>query len=176
MEAQELYQVDSVPVSTLPDRYGIGKTAIYDRLKALGISPEKRGRASYVSSSQMEQLDELDIRLKAGELMPSLSIDEPIVPISSIATLSPSTDSILQALEMFKPDPDPLRNHEFLKRCADNRYLLTTRELRRFAGTVPNCVQEFNKMGFTFTRSNQNNAEWIVSRLVPLLKPEDLIF
>ena len=66
----ETYTIDSVPVSGLTDRYQIGRTALYDRLKALGIEPEKRGRSSHVSHSQLGHLDELDTRLKAGESMP----------------------------------------------------------------------------------------------------------
>ena len=65
------YTIDSVPVSGLTDRYQIGRTALYDRLKALGIEPEKRGRSSHILNSQLDQTDQLDLRLKAGEPMPS---------------------------------------------------------------------------------------------------------
>ena len=65
------YTIDSVPVAGLTNRYGVGRTALYDRLKALGIEPEKRGRSSHISNSQLDQMDQLDLRLKAGEPMPS---------------------------------------------------------------------------------------------------------
>lgn len=166
METAAVYHVDSVPVASLTDRYQIGRTAIYDRLKALGIEPEKRGRASHISSAQLDQMDQLDLRLKAGEPMPIMTTEhspdtyteQP--PNTSIATLSPSTDAaILTLAAMLKRPSDPLSNHAALQRCADSKWLLSSAQLREFVGIQPKG-NEFKRMGFTFTR---HDREWEVT-------------
>ena len=54
--------LDRIPVSTLPGRYEIGRTALYARLKAAQISPEK----GTISKDELNALDDLDNHLKAG--------------------------------------------------------------------------------------------------------------
>ena len=49
--------------SDLPDRYGISKSVIYDRLKALHIKPYKQGNRSYISGVELALMDELDAHL-----------------------------------------------------------------------------------------------------------------
>ena len=41
--------IDPYPVSELQSRYSIGKQAVYNRLDALKIKPEKHGNRSYIS-------------------------------------------------------------------------------------------------------------------------------
>ncbi|MBE9179401.1 hypothetical protein IQ268_12595, partial [Oculatella sp. LEGE 06141] len=51
--------VDKIPVATLfPDRYGLGKTKVYEYLKDLGIRPFSDGRKSFISFEQLKLLDE----------------------------------------------------------------------------------------------------------------------
>lgn len=59
-------QIDRVPISTLLDRYEIGKTALYDRLKKCGITPERDGKNSYISGEDLLKLDAVDRHLKTG--------------------------------------------------------------------------------------------------------------
>ncbi len=46
-------KLDRVPVAQLPDKYGIVKSVIYDRINRLGIKPTKIGNKSYVSGEQL---------------------------------------------------------------------------------------------------------------------------
>ena len=182
MDRTGLNQVDSIPVSMLLDRYKIGKTAIYDRLKALCIQPDKRGRVSYVSAFQLDQLDQLNLRLKAGESMPSPNVTaeqteliepknfKPLTLVQNVTAertelntiaLSPSTESLILALStMLKPDRDLLQNHSQLQRCSDNGWLLPTIQLRQIVGKVPKR-DWFQQMGFTFHKSDR---EWKVTK------------
>jgi len=60
--------IDRLLVRDLPERYGITRSVVYQRLHALGIQPEKSGRRSYVSGRNLELLDQLDRHLKQGGL------------------------------------------------------------------------------------------------------------
>lgn len=175
MDTPGTYTVDSIPVSGLTDRYEIGRTALYDRLKALGIEPEKRGRTSHISASQLDRLDELDTRLKNGEPMPSpptgqitehdrrTFTEQPpnTSPNTSIA-LSPSTDAaILTLASMLQPRPDPLANYHSLQAAADNGWLLPTALVRELVGVTPRG-EEFDRLGFRFVRQTRR-TEWSVS-------------
>ncbi|MBD6619749.1 MarR family transcriptional regulator [Komarekiella sp. 'clone 1'] len=62
-------KLDRVPVAQLPDKYGIVKSVLYDRINRLGIKPTKIGNKSYVSGEQLELLDQLDAHMKAGGSM-----------------------------------------------------------------------------------------------------------
>lgn len=60
-------EIDRVLVKELESRYQIGKTALYSRLNALGITPIKEGKRSYISGEQLAELDKLDGHIKSGE-------------------------------------------------------------------------------------------------------------
>ena len=45
-------EIDRIPVSQLPSRYGIARSAVYTRLKDLQIEPLKEGRKAYVNDEQ----------------------------------------------------------------------------------------------------------------------------
>lgn len=177
METEGTYNIDSVPVAGLTDRYNIGRTAFYDRLKALGIEPEKRGRSSHISKAQLDQLDELDKRLKAGEGMPKPSADHPpnlsteLVHRNftdhppNLTALSPSTDSglltIASMLQNLKEPTDPMANYHALQSACDKGWLLPTGKVRELIGVKPHGAV-FDRLGFRFTRSSRR-TEWKVT-------------
>lgn len=175
METQGTYNIDSVPVSGLPDRYKVGKTAIYDRLKALGIEPEKRGRSSHISGAQLDQMDELDTRLKAGEAMPSNLTTGQTEPdrrtfteqsLNNSIALSPSTDSNLLTialLQTLKKPTDIMANYHALQSACDNGWLLPTDKVRELIGVKPHG-DKFDRLGFRFVRSDRR-TEWKVVRV-----------
>ncbi len=177
MEDQGTYEIDSIPLSSLADRYKVGRTAMYDRLKALGIEPEKRGRLAYISGVQLHQMDELDTRLKAGELMPkptaehdrqtsleySPNLSTKHSPDST--ALAPSTDSALltiaSMLQSLKEPTDPMANYRALQSAVDNGWLLPTSKVRELVGVKPHGA-EFDRLGFRFIRSARR-TEWKVT-------------
>ena len=170
METQGTYNLDSVPVSGLTDRYQIGRTALYDRLKALGIEPEKRGRSSHISGAQLREMDQLDTRLKNGEPMPSTTSNLAAEPDRRTFTehspdrsesLSPSTDLGLILAKLYPPDR--LSNYRDLQAAADHGWLLPSDKVRELVGVKPHG-EEFDRMGFRFVRSARRN-EWKVTNL-----------
>ncbi len=59
-------ELDRFPVKDLQNRYNLGRTALYERFKFTHITPTKDGTRSYVSGEQLEELDRLDLHIKAG--------------------------------------------------------------------------------------------------------------
>src|SRR4028119_1816669 len=59
-------QLDSFPVSELQHRYNIVRSAVYTRLEALNIKPEKQGGRAYVNGEQLKLLDALDDHIEKG--------------------------------------------------------------------------------------------------------------
>ncbi len=52
-------EIDKFPVSQLPSRYELARSAVYKRMEQLGIAPEKIGQRSYVNASELQLMDEL---------------------------------------------------------------------------------------------------------------------
>lgn len=59
-------QLDSFPVSELQHRYKIVRSAVYTRLEALNIKPEKQGGRAYVNGEQLRLLDALHDHIERG--------------------------------------------------------------------------------------------------------------
>ena len=59
-------EIDRVPLSQLPSRYSIARSALYTRLKDLQIEPSKEGRKAYVSAAQLQLLDDLHEHINKG--------------------------------------------------------------------------------------------------------------
>ncbi|MGB3789405.1 MAG: hypothetical protein WA949_15445 [Phormidesmis sp.] len=55
-----------IRVKNLSVRYELGKTAVYNRMKALGIKPERIGNRSYVNEAQIAFLDALHEFIQNG--------------------------------------------------------------------------------------------------------------
>ena len=47
-------EIDRVPLTQLPSRYGIARSALYTRLKDLKIEPAKEGKRAYVFATASE--------------------------------------------------------------------------------------------------------------------------
>lgn len=54
------------PFSELQERYGINRTEVSNRLKALNIKPERCRNKSYITLEELHLMDDLDAHLKAG--------------------------------------------------------------------------------------------------------------
>lgn len=59
-------QLDSFPVGELQHRYKIVRSAVYSRLEALKIKPEKQGGRAYVNGDQLKLLDALHDHIEKG--------------------------------------------------------------------------------------------------------------
>ena len=59
----EIYRL---PLSQLPGRYGIARSALYTRLKDLQIEPIKEGKKAYIDAPSLQLLDELHEHIQGG--------------------------------------------------------------------------------------------------------------
>jgi len=173
--------LDSLPVASLPDRYSISRSVLYDRIKALNVEPEKRGNKSYVNAHQLELLDSLHAFLNSGgstaDFLASTGLsaeqsDEDglqsggqLVAMEQVGAIAILVEAIAQRLPPFPP-PDPLTNLEALERAAQNGWLLSTSQLAPLLRLKTLSGKELQRYGFTFTRVGKNGAEsaWSVSK------------
>ncbi len=74
-------EIDRVPLTQLPSRYGIARSALYTRLKDLKIEPAKEGKRAYVDAQQLQLLDALHEHIQkvgtTGEFLKQQSGDSP---------------------------------------------------------------------------------------------------
>ena len=180
-------EIDRFPVSDLPDRYSIGRTALYERMGVLAIKPEKQGNKSYVSGQQLQALDDLDNHVKRGGVLSDFSgcvqrtfteQSEQLI-VSSPSQLTSSTSSGLPALiegaveslvsrlaPLFST-PQPLKagmrlaHLRELEEAYEKCWLLSTSEVADLLGLSVNTVRgygnSFEEAGFVFTRSGNRS-------------------
>ena len=172
-------EIDRVPVSQLPSRYGIARSALYTRLKDLKIEPEKQGKKAFVNAEQLQHLDALHEHIQkggiTGEFLKQLdrpgqlaTEDSPVqsrefvqdspgqITTSPTAALVTVVEAIVKRL---MPAPSRLSYLRELEEAYSNGWLLSTGELADLlgltSGTITDYGEEFNDAGFTFTRSGK---------------------
>jgi hypothetical protein len=149
-------------VSELQERYGLKKSAVYDRLKQANIRPTNiRGVGSFVSEEQLAMLDEYDRRIKLGES---------IAPVESGGLAEAVGRDALWGLVVRalgnRPIGDPLANHRALQEAVDNGWLLSTALVRDLVGVMPRGAG-LSRMGFRFcpVESSGRSTEWRVVKV-----------
>lgn len=180
-------EIDRFPVSDLPDRYSIGRTALYERMGVLAIKPEKQGNKSYVSGHQLQALDDLDAHVKRGGVLSDFSgrvqrtfgEQSGQLAVSSPGQLAPSAPSGLSALiegaveslvgrlaPLFTAPQLPkagmrLAHLRELEEAYEKRWLLSTSEIADLLGLSVNTIRgygdSFEEAGFVFTRSGNRS-------------------
>jgi hypothetical protein len=180
-------EIDRFPVSDLPDRYSIGRTALYERLGVLAVKPEKQGNKSYVSGQQLQALDDLDAHIERGGVLSDFSgrvqrtnsEQSEQLTVSSLSQLATSTSFGLPALiegaveslvgrlaPLFSTPQAPkagmrLAHLRELEEAYEKRWLLSTSEVADLLGLSVNTVRGygdgFEEAGFLFTRSGNRS-------------------
>ncbi len=175
--------IDRVPVNQLPDRYNLVRSAIYTRLDALGIEPEKVGNKSYVNAEQLRLLDNLHEFIQAGgttaEFQESRGIrrrnrDSAAGSSGQSAGLSTAQNQsdlsqLLNVLSDFAakiqpsaPQPDPFAYLETLERAAQSGWLLRTSEVAELLRLSPAEMQlygdRFSEAGFVFVKAGYRSG------------------
>jgi hypothetical protein len=178
-------EIDRFPVADLPTRYGIKRTALYERLGSLSIRPQKLGNKSYVSGEQLARLDDLHAHLQrgggiadflqkpedssdeydeqGGQLVQS---DQPTALVTLVEALASRGITVQMA-----PTPiDSLAYLRVLQQAAEQEWELSTSELAALLNLTPSTIRRyggsFADSGFTFTRTGKKRGEiaWAVDK------------
>lgn len=186
--------IDRFPVSQLPSRYQIARSAIYTRMGELNITTEKIGNKAYVNAQQLQLLDDLHSFIQSGrttaefiemrglQSAESGASSESAAPSSELSTgLSSSGDLVRLvstiaaevAARFQSPAPDPYAYYEILERAAQLGWQLRTSELADLLDLPPEeilrCGDRFHEAGFVFTRAgfrSQGEVAWRVSKQI----------
>lgn len=179
--------IDRLPVSQLSNRYNIVRSAVYNRLEALNIRPERIGNKAYVNAEQLQLLDELHQFIQAGgttaEFQERRGIQketEASAGLSSgLSTIQPDIIQLVSAiaaqfaskLQAPSPEPNPLAYLETLEQAARNGWLLKTSEVAYLLDLRPSEIasygDRFAEAGFFFTRAGYRaggEVAWRVSK------------
>jgi hypothetical protein len=169
-------EIDLIPLSQLPSRYGIARSNLYNRLKDLQIEPSKQGKKAFVNASQLQLLDRLHAHLQQGGITSEFIKQERLIPSSGgtmeTGTLSPvqhrsepmviiqptALVSVLEAVvkRLLPSSKSKLSYLRELEEAYQNGWLLSTSEVADLLGLSPSTItgygQEFSDAGFVFTR------------------------
>jgi len=167
-------EINKFPVKDLPNRYSVGRTALYARFTAANITPEKDGTRSYISGEELEELDRLDSHIKTGgkleDFKPTLQQNNEMILTSALD----KTDNFTEALQLveaiarhFQQQRDPLQHYAALERAIASGWLLSSSEVRSLIGTKPHG-ERFQRGSFVFIRSGKIGiqAAWRVVKVV----------
>jgi hypothetical protein len=184
-------EIDRLPVNQLMDRYGLVRSAVYTRLNALGIEPEKVGNRSYVNSKQLQLLDELHQFIQAGgqtaeflemkgiqrtedsssELSSGLSSGLPIGQPDIVRLVAMIASEIAAKFQPPPAERDRFAYLETLERAARNGWLLRSSEVAYLLELPPSDLQHygdrFSDAGFVFTKAgyrSRGEVAWKVSK------------
>ncbi len=181
-------QIDRFPVSDLPSRYSIKRTALYERLKALKLKPIKQGNKSYLDGDQLKRLDELHAHIQRGGGItdflqePEQPSSEQTDPTGQLAQINQSgalvalvevlTSRLVPAIvSKLTPPAPPLAHLEALEKAYEKGWLLSTSELAQLLRLSPKTIRgygdSFSEAGFTFTRAGtraRQETAWKVSK------------
>ena len=186
-------EIDRIQVSKLTARYNLVRSAVYTRLKALGIRPQTIGNKSYVNAEQLRLLDDFHQFIQAGgttaEFLERRGLqnkglqnkDTDSSGLSSgLSTAQPNdmlklftafASEVASKLQPQIPEPNPLAYFEFLEQAARNGWLLSTSEVADLLDLTPSRIQKygdrFSEAGFIFTRAGyrtQGEVAWRVSK------------
>ncbi|HEY9881813.1 MAG TPA: hypothetical protein V6D29_25405 [Leptolyngbyaceae cyanobacterium] len=184
--------VDELPLTALPDRYGVARSQIYNRIKALGIETVKRDNRAYVGAAQIAQLDQIHQLIGQGRRLEDAAAevrqDNPVRQSHETPgqyNADPLRDGLvrqsyevagqadlLQLLSAISsqqalPPANPLQRFEQLQAMADHDWRPSTRELAEILGLQSLSGAQFERYGFRFTRAGRNGAQsaWRIEKL-----------
>ena len=194
MAELERVEVDELPVKSLLDRYGVARSQIFNRLKALNITTIKRKQKAYVNGDHLALLDQLHeliqqdytldsaVTLILGDrVRQSHTTDGQYLVHTPGPTLEQSHGTagqleMLQALMAMiahqqtpappPAPPNPLSRFEQLQAIADNDWRPSTSELAEILGLSSLSGSSIERYGFRFTRAGKNGAQsaWKVEK------------
>lgn len=167
-------EINKLPIKDLPNRYNIRRTALYTRLAAANITPEKDGTRSYISKEELAELDRLDSHIKTGGKLEDFQpIRDQSLVISQQSAVN-SADNFNETLQLveaiarhFQQQRDPLQHYAALERAIASGWLLSSSEVRSLISTKPHG-DRFQRGSFVFIRSGKIGVQtaWRVAKII----------
>jgi hypothetical protein len=194
-------EVDLIPLSQLPSRYGIARSNLYNRLKDLQIEPLKEGRKAFVNSTQLQLLDRLHSHLQQGGVTSEFLKQQSNYQLVAVATPELETNTLFERYNHTEPMvalqpsalisvvetvvkrlmPAPRSRLTYLRELEEacqNHWLLSTSEVADLLGlsqkTVTGYGYEFTDAGFVFTRLGMRKGgeiAWAIHKQVDSSEP-----
>jgi len=182
-------EIDRLPVSQLQERYNLVRSAVYTRLDALGIKPEKIGNKAYLNAEQIRLMDDLHGFINSGgttaefkEMRGIQKEDEPSGEQSSgLSAVPPDFGRMVAAIaaelasrfQPAAPQPDRFAYYEVLEKAYQNGWFLSTSEIADLLDLLPSEIRQygdsFTEAGFVFTKAGYRvggEVAWKVSKPV----------
>ena len=161
--------VDRIPVNQLITRYNLARSAVYKRMKDLGIDREKIGNRAYVSAAQVAELDALHEFINMGGNVAEFIARRGSGSKQNEADEAGSSDLALNNSDMLKlmtvfaeelatkiQPANPLGYYESLESAAGKGWKLRTSELcdllKLSEKEIESYGQTFYEAGFAFNR------------------------
>jgi hypothetical protein len=170
-------EINKFPVKDLPNRYSVGRTALYARFTAANITPEKDGTRSYISGEELEELDRLDSHIKTGgkleDFQPANNQSLVVSQESAVNGTPRSADNFNETLQLieaiarhFQQQRDPLENYKALIFVAEQSLILPSSKVLELTGIKPQG-QQFERGSFRFTRAGKIGGQsgWKVEKI-----------
>ena len=169
-------ELDRIGTKDLMSKYGIGKTAFYERLKTANVKPVKEGTRSWINKQQLEELDRLNSHLASGgkledfvsqltEQSAEQFTDHPpnsLVSSSSEIVNANGQSEITQLINAIAAiaiaQHEPLRHYKELERACASGWILTSAEVKQLIGVKPQTKgsdRTFNRGSFCFVKSGK---------------------
>ena len=189
-----MVEVDRIPLSQLPSRYKIARSALYTRLKDLKIESEKLGKKAYVNAEQLQLLDDLHSHLQKGgttgeflkqrqkkgtvQFQTDNRTDENEVLFqNSSGQISLAQPGAIVALveavvkRLVPSSGSRLSYLRELEEAYEKGWLLSTSEIASLLGLSPKTIREYGKefedAGFVFTRAGtrrRGEIAWAIGK------------
>lgn len=180
-------EIDRIPVNELSERYQLVRSAVYKRIKDLGIDTIKIGNRAYVNAQQIALLDEADDFIKGGGSMaeflemrgPQPGADIPTNTSSGLSTMPPNDMMNFMAQMMAEfasrfgaaSTENPMDCYRDLEDAAKNGWKIRTSDVARLLQLDPVEVESYGNQffdaGFMFTRAGFRSGRegaWRVSK------------
>ena len=163
-------------IQDLVARYDISRQQIYERMKAVGVNPIKRGNRSLFDEAMVATLDEQHLRLKEGfplrDTVSPTTIDVTPLQTTYIKQTAPESSQVeafkalgtviadaLQTVEFHPTQDTELTIHRQLQEIADQKWTVTTRMLARILGQSNSSLHSWGsttkRLGFSIERTGE---------------------
>jgi hypothetical protein len=172
-----------IPLSSLPSRYGVGRTAVYSRIQSLKLEPIRKGKKAFLTESQIKLLDQLHEYLSQGD-----SIKEASAKIFSVQNDSFSdimfSEQVSEQITLKRNDllnlmeslinqkhKDCLAPQRALEEAYQNCWEITSSQLAQILEIKAKNLSKYHSLeryGFILTKIGRQSSEttWKVTKRI----------